>query len=268
VAGKRAKCPGCDQPIDVPAPVVEAGFQIVENPELVSDFEVIEDPSKPIAKVAPKPVARKSDPDLIEDFEVVDDEPKPQAKPATRKTTPEIVEDLEIVDEAPKKTVKPATILPAGPVAKSSGLSIQAKPVRRGEDDIPVVEAISNDEPRPKKRRRDEDDDDYEDDDDDYGPPLKKRRRSGPKDGTSMGEYGYAICYNCGADAAARVSYTFWGRIIGPAMICHVRCGRCGTTYNGRTGKSNDTAILIYILVSLGIGLALAAMGIIFAATR
>ena len=96
----------------------------------------------------------------------------------------------------------------------------------------------------------------------------KKRRRRGPKDGTPVGDYGYAICYNCGADAASKVTYTLWGGFIGPAMISHVRCGRCGTTYNGKSGKSNNTAILIYILVSLGIGLAIAAVAIIAAASK
>jgi hypothetical protein len=245
VAGKRAKCPGCGEAIDIPAPVIEAGFQIVEKPEVVSDFEVVDEPAKPAVKATAKPASKKADPDVIEDFEVID--------------------DLEVVEQAPK----PAAKAPAKPVGKTTGAAIQAKPKRRDDDDVPIVEAVIADEPKPKKRRRVEEDEDDDYDDDDYDDrPRRKRRRRGPKDGTPVGDYGYAICYNCGADAASKVTYTLWGGFIGPAMISHVRCGRCGTTYNGKSGKSNNTAILIYILVSLGIGLAIAAVGIIAAASK
>jgi len=263
VAGKRAKCPGCEQSIDIPATVVEDGFQVVQNPEVVSEFEVVDNPVKPVVRPVAKPAARKPDAGVIEDFEVIEDNPKPTtkpaARPAARRSNSEVVEDFEVVDEAPKAAVKPA--------AKLTGASIQSKPVRRNDDDIPVLEAVVADEPKSKKRRRD-DDDDYEEDDDYDDRPRKKRRRRGPKDGTPMGDYGYAICYKCGADAASRVGWTFWGGIIGPALISHVRCGRCGATYNGRSGKSNDTAILIYVLVSLGIGLAVIGIGAIAAASK
>jgi hypothetical protein len=36
-----------------------------------------------------------------------------------------------------------------------------------------------------------------------------------------------------------------------------VQCRECGTTYNGSSGKSNNTAIAIYLCVGLGIGLAI-----------
>jgi hypothetical protein len=264
VAGKHAKCPGCDQPIAIPAPIVEEGFEVIDNPELVSDFEVVDEPAQQAVKATAKPVARKLEADVIEDFEVIDDEPKQQL--GGRKAAPEVVEDFEIVDEAPKSAVKPASKAPAKLAAKSGRSSIQPKPARRSDDDIPVVEAVVADEPKAKRRRRDEDDDEFDDDDFDDRPRRKRRR--GPKDGTPMGDYGYAICYNCGADAGSRVTWTFWGGIIGPALISHVRCGRCGTTYNGRSGKSNNTAILIYILVTLGISFAIIIAGAIAAATK
>ena len=248
VAGKRAKCPGCSEAIEIPTPVVEAGFEVVESPEVVSDFEVVDEPSKPAVNATAKPVAKKASPDVIEDFEIVD--------------------DIEVVEAAPKTAVKPASKAPAKPMGKTTGSAIQAKPKRRDDDDIPVVEAVVADKPKPKKRRRVEEDDEDDDDDYDDRPRHRRRRQRGPKDGTPMGDYGYAICYNCGADAASRVSWTLWGGIIGPAMVCHVRCGRCGTTYNGRSGKTNNTAILIYILVSLGIGLAIATASIIAAASQ
>jgi hypothetical protein len=42
-------------------------------------------------------------------------------------------------------------------------------------------------------------------------------------------------------------------------MLTHVRCQDCGTCYNGNTGRSNNTAIGIYVGVSLVIGLVLGA---------
>jgi hypothetical protein len=35
--------------------------------------------------------------------------------------------------------------------------------------------------------------------------------------------------------------------------MSHVKCQNCGTEYNGRTGKSNRTRILIYFLASFAI---------------
>ena len=40
-------------------------------------------------------------------------------------------------------------------------------------------------------------------------------------------------------------------------MLTHVKCVQCGQAYNGKSGKSNDTAIAIYLAVSLAIGVAL-----------
>jgi hypothetical protein len=187
-AGKRAKCPGCLKSLAIPGSAASA-FKPIENPEIVPDFEVIED------------------------------EPKPNAKLST---------------------------------------GIQRKPSRRDEEEeILEVEAVTAEEPRPKKRRRRDDDYDDEDDDDYYDRPRKRRKRRGPHDGTRIGRTGYAVCYNCGADAASRVSWTLWGGLIGPAMICHCRCDQCGTTFNGRTGKSNNTAVTVYIVVSVAISLAI-----------
>ena len=44
------------------------------------------------------------------------------------------------------------------------------------------------------------------------------------------------------------------------ALGGHVeRCLECGAEYNGKSGKSNSTAITIYVVVSLVLGLALGA---------
>lgn len=43
--------------------------------------------------------------------------------------------------------------------------------------------------------------------------------------------------------------------------MSHVKCGGCGAGYNGKTGKSNDTAIAIYVGVSVVIVAGLCALG-------
>ena len=56
-------------------------------------------------------------------------------------------------------------------------------------------------------------------------------------------------CPQCQAQNATRVGYTWWGGVLGPKLLTHVKCGSCGTAYNGKTGKSNTTGIVIYSVV-------------------
>lgn len=65
----------------------------------------------------------------------------------------------------------------------------------------------------------------------------------------------YAPCPRCGNRYADKVGFTWWGGILGPALFSHVKCKQCRTAYNGKSGKSNDTAIAIYIGVTLVIGI-------------
>ena len=46
--------------------------------------------------------------------------------------------------------------------------------------------------------------------------------------------------------------------MIGPRMLSHVKCQSCGTAYNGKTGQSNTTGIVIYSVVLFAIGIAIA----------
>jgi hypothetical protein len=89
-------------------------------------------------------------------------------------------------------------------------------------------------------------------DDDDYVeevPPLDRR------DIVARGKY--ADCPHCeNAGHAKPVSFTWWGGVLGPNLISHVRCKKCGTCYNGKSGQYNTTAIIIYVLVSFVIGTA------------
>jgi hypothetical protein len=45
------------------------------------------------------------------------------------------------------------------------------------------------------------------------------------------------------------MSFTWWGGVIGPKVLTHVKCPRCGHAYNGKTGRDNTTGIVIYSVV-------------------
>jgi hypothetical protein len=96
---------------------------------------------------------------------------------------------------------------------------------------------------------RDDDDDDFEDDE-----PRRRPRRE-----IRRGKY--ADCPHCGNPGdATRVGFTWWGGLIGPALLCHVRCRECGTCYNGRSGNYNTVGITIYTLVGVFFGLLVAGL--------
>ncbi len=63
----------------------------------------------------------------------------------------------------------------------------------------------------------------------------------------------FAPCPRCGASEASRIKFTWWGGLLGPRMLTHVRCLACGAKFNGRSGRSNTRAIVIYNLVGIGI---------------
>jgi hypothetical protein len=66
----------------------------------------------------------------------------------------------------------------------------------------------------------------------------------------------YADCPHCGCPGdAEKVSFTWWGGVLGPSLLTHVCCRACGTCYNGRTGGDNTTGIVVYSVVCGVIGL-------------
>lgn len=56
----------------------------------------------------------------------------------------------------------------------------------------------------------------------------------------------YAACPQCGASGAEMVKFSWWGGVIGPKLLTHVKCPGCGKKYNGKSGKENTTGIVIY----------------------
>lgn len=59
----------------------------------------------------------------------------------------------------------------------------------------------------------------------------------------------YAPCPQCNIANANPVRFTWWGGMLGPKLFTHVKCQQCGTAYNGKSGKSNNTNIAIYFAV-------------------
>lgn len=68
----------------------------------------------------------------------------------------------------------------------------------------------------------------------------------------------FLSCPRCDSYSVKKVPYTWWGGTLGPALLTHVRCQSCGTAYNGKTGRSNRSAIAVYLVV------ATAVMGVLF----
>jgi hypothetical protein len=149
---------------------------------------------------------------------------------------PAAAPDVEPVVQAVTEEPVPAPVAPP-PLPK--------QPPPLPEDDIPVVPVLREENGRQR----------------DYEPAVRRPRRvSGPR-----GDY--ADCPHCGAQGhAKKVGFTWWGGALGPWMFCHVRCSECGTCYNGRTGKSNNTAIAIYTIVTFFIALVLGVIGVIASA--
>jgi hypothetical protein len=225
-AGKKGRCPGCKGIFVIPGKAAAKPAPAAERRTPPADY----DPDDPNAvdelkrRVGVKVVKRQ--PDQDED----------EAPPSRKRPTRDEDEDEEAISESPRKR----------------------RPARDEKDD--------EDEPRARRKRsRDEDDDeeprarrkrdrDEDEDEEDDRPRRKRKKRRGQ----------YANCPDCGArgDATA-VGFTWWGGIIGPRLFSHVRCNRCGTCYNGKTGNYNTTAIAIYVAVGVIIGLGLAVLGII-----
>jgi uncharacterized protein (DUF983 family) len=59
----------------------------------------------------------------------------------------------------------------------------------------------------------------------------------------------FARCPFCGALTAEKLKFTWWGGLIGPKLLSHVKCLSCGKGYNGKTGKDNTKNIVIYSIV-------------------
>jgi hypothetical protein len=66
-----------------------------------------------------------------------------------------------------------------------------------------------------------------------------------------------APCPKCKQTGAVPVGLTWWGGMLGPRLLNHVRCQGCNTTFNGKSGLSNQNRITIYVIVTGAIVLVL-----------
>jgi hypothetical protein len=58
----------------------------------------------------------------------------------------------------------------------------------------------------------------------------------------------YVPCPRCGS-APEKVGFTWWGGVLGPKILTHVKCVGCGYKYNGKSGRDNTTGIVIYSVI-------------------
>lgn len=83
---------------------------------------------------------------------------------------------------------------------------------------------------------------------DPYKPP------SAPLDASPVTDSaGGTRCPKCGEAGAKKLSFTFWGGALGPALFNAVKCMNCKTQYNGKTGLPLTRAIILYQLVGLAV---------------
>ena len=57
----------------------------------------------------------------------------------------------------------------------------------------------------------------------------------------------YAPCPKCRSANAERLKFTWWGGVLGPKLLNHVKCPACGHKFNGMTGADNTARIAIYM---------------------
>jgi rubredoxin len=76
-------------------------------------------------------------------------------------------------------------------------------------------------------------------------PPQNYPPQAGWQSG--MGEY--VPCPRCARPDPEKVKFTWWGGVLGPSLLKHVKCNGCGLTYNGKSGQSNTTSIVIYSVI-------------------
>jgi hypothetical protein len=81
-----------------------------------------------------------------------------------------------------------------------------------------------------------------------YAPP--KAIQASP---SGLAESG--ACPSCQGTNLHKPTFTWWGGALGPKMFNHTVCRSCKFGFNAKTGKSNSTAIGIYLGVGIALGL-------------
>ena len=74
-----------------------------------------------------------------------------------------------------------------------------------------------------------------------------------------------AKCPKCGRTSSSKVTFTWWGGLLGAKLFHVVRCNACSKQYNGRTGASLTGVIIGYQVIVVAI---LGALTVAFFALR
>lgn len=64
-------------------------------------------------------------------------------------------------------------------------------------------------------------------------------------------------CPDCESPSLRRPRFTWWGGVLGAFLLSHTVCGDCGLGFNGKSGKSNRTAIGVYLSMLATIAVAM-----------
>jgi hypothetical protein len=88
-------------------------------------------------------------------------------------------------------------------------------------------------------------------------PPQPNQWQGYPPPAYPIGASEYVPCPRCRRPGPKKVGFTWWGGVLGPRMLSHVKCEGCGLAYNGKSGQSNDAKIAIYMVVTFVISLGL-----------
>ncbi len=57
-------------------------------------------------------------------------------------------------------------------------------------------------------------------------------------------------CPSCGGRDAEKVTFSWWGGLLGPRLIKQVRCKRCSNTFRGDSGKPCTGFVVGYLIVT------------------
>jgi hypothetical protein len=79
----------------------------------------------------------------------------------------------------------------------------------------------------------------------------------GPQFTGPQGMFAGSCCPKCNSPNIYKPTFTWWGGMVGPAILNHRVCRQCSFSFNGKTGKSNNSAIAIYMAVIFGIAIVL-----------
>jgi hypothetical protein len=69
-------------------------------------------------------------------------------------------------------------------------------------------------------------------------------------------------CPQCRSPHLTTPGFTWWGGLLGPKLLNHTICGSCSFGFNAKTGKSNNTAIGVYLGVGAALGILIVVMRI------